>query len=306
MRMILIWGALKSGVLERLENMPIRFAFSRLKVMGWMTMLRTGGLQEQWRDMTRGLESMRQMLNRPDLREKLSDADWRRLENASKNLQEDLQQLRLRLAKRADPPVAGEHDYDFMRKIELGFAAFGEELLSTILIPYWNHERSGMVESEEICDDPDKPWRAQAAGPGSPEPARILAAEEFLAIRYISLIRCVLANLRYLMSFVSASFVLAILAWNSYPFQPSQLGDLLFTGLLAVLGSGVIWVFAQMHRNAILSRITETRANELGWDFYLRVVSFGALPVLTWLAYQFPDIGNLVYKFLQPGVPVIK
>jgi hypothetical protein len=133
-----------------------------------------------------------------------------------------------------------------------------------------------------------------------------LVAEEFLAIRYLSLIRSVLANLRYLMLFVSASFILAIVAWNSYPFQPSQLVDLFFTGLLAVLGSGVIWVFAQMHRNAILSRITGTGANELGWDFYLRVVSFGALPVLTWLANQFPDIGNLISKFLQPGVPVIK
>jgi len=111
--------------------------------------------------------------------------------------------------------------------------------------------------------------------------------------------------MRYLMIFVAASFVLAILAWNSYQFQPHQLVDWLFTGLLAVLGSGVIWVFAQMHRNAILSRITDTRANELGWDFYLRVISFGALPVLTWLAYQFPDIGNLISKFLQPGVPVL-
>lgn len=99
-----------------------------------------------------------------------------------------------------------------------------------------------------------------------------------MAIRFISLVRSVLVNLRYLMIFVSASFVLAILAWNSYPFQPRQLGDLLFTGLLVVFGLRVIRVFAQMHRNAILSRITETRANELGWDFYLRVVSFGALP----------------------------
>ncbi len=61
-----------------------------------------------------------------------------------------------------------------------------------------------------------------------------------------------------------------------------------------------------MHRNPILSRITDTKANELGGDFYLRVVSFGILPVLTWLAYEFPDIGNLISKFLLPGVPVIK
>lgn len=93
---------------------------------------------------------------------------------------------------------------------------------------------------------------------------------------------------------------------RAYPFQPSQLGDLLFTGLLLVLGSGVVWVFAQMHHNPILSRITETRPDELGWDFYFRVAAYGALPVITWLAYQFPDIANTISKFLEPGVPVIK
>ena len=72
------------------------------------------------------------------------------------------------------------------------------------------------------------------------------------------------------------------------------------------LGSGVIWVFAQMQRNPILSRITDTKANELGWDFYLRIASYGAVPVLAWLTYQFPDVGSIISKFLQPGVPVLK
>jgi hypothetical protein len=50
------------------------------------------------------------------------------------------------------------------------------------------------------------------AGPTSEEPPRILVAEEFLAIRYIPLFRAVLSNMRYLMIFVSASFVLAMVA----------------------------------------------------------------------------------------------
>jgi hypothetical protein len=32
----------------------------------------------------------------------------------------------------------------------------------------------------------------------------------------------------------------------------------------------------------------------------------GALPVFAWLTYQFPDIGSVISKFFQPGVPVIK
>jgi hypothetical protein len=40
----------------------------------------------------------------------------------------------------------------------------------------------------------------------------------------------------------------------------------------------IIWVFAQIHCDPILSRNTDIKPNELGRDFYLRVASFGALP----------------------------
>ena len=58
LRMVFIWAALKRNLLDRLENYPIRFAFTRLDAAGWMTMLRRGGLNEQWRDMARCTESM--------------------------------------------------------------------------------------------------------------------------------------------------------------------------------------------------------------------------------------------------------
>jgi hypothetical protein len=66
-RIIFVWGALKRGLLDRLENLPIRFAFNRLKTERRMTMMRQGGLREQWRDMARSTESMRQIVNDPDL-----------------------------------------------------------------------------------------------------------------------------------------------------------------------------------------------------------------------------------------------
>ncbi len=300
-RMILIWGALKRGLLERLEYMPIRYAFSRLKVMGWMTMLRSGGLQEQWQDIARSLESIRQMLHQPDLDGSASSQLL--LDTANASLLKD---IRSRIDEHGEATQQRRHDYELVQNIETRLAEASRELLANVLIPYWRDERTGLVESEEDPSPSDKPRRAHLSALSSPVPARILVAEEFVAIRYLSLIRAVLANLRYLMLFISASFVLAVWAWDSYPFEPRQLVDWSFTGLLVVLGSGVVWVLAQMHRNPILSRITDTKANELGGDFYLRVVSFGILPVLTWLAYEFPDIGNLISKFLLPGVPVIK
>jgi len=318
LRLIVIWGALRRGLLDRLENQPIRFAFSRLKGMGWMTMLRQGGLKEQWRDMARSVESIRQILHDPDLIAQVSTSDHEQLAAAQADLLATIAQLQARLKQREDNLAAQIHDYYFMKGIEVQLARFAELLLSLVLIPYWQNVRSGLVDSggnEELPikarrsemhgDHPHLPMELHAATISS-DPTRISLAEEFVAIRYVSLIRAVLTNLRYLMLFVSVSFVLSIIAWNSYPFQPRQWVDWLFTGLLVFLGSGIIWVFAQMYRNPILSRITETKANELGWDFYFRVLSFGALPVLTWLAYEFPDIGNIIFKILQPGIDVVK
>lgn len=316
LRMLVIWAALKQGLLEQLENQPIRFAFSRLKVMGWMKMLQHGGLQEQWRDMARSLESMRQMIHQGDLKDSLESPDFRDLQKANGSL---LHEISLFLTgSTPDGALMRKPDYQFVRDLEQSFADFSHKLLTFVLIPYWTNVRVGLVASQETSELPLKARRSETnverlslpmallAGPASDEPARIHVAEEFLAIRYISLIRAVLSNLRYLMMFVSASFVLTIVAWHSYPFQPRQWVDWFFTTLLILLGSGIVWVFAQMHRNPILSRITDTKVNELGWDFYLRIVSYGALPIIAWLTYQFPDIGSLVSKFVQPGVPVVK
>jgi hypothetical protein len=66
--------------------------------------------------------------------------------------------------------------------------------------------------------------------------------------------RAVQVNIRHLMTFVSFAFVLTIVAWNSYPFRPRQWIDVAFSALLSCLELGIIWVFAQMHRDAILNK----------------------------------------------------
>jgi len=313
LRMIFIWGSLRKELLERLEHQPIRHAFSRLKGAGWMTMLSQGGLHEQWRDMARLTESLHQMMHESEHRDTLhgsADSDYyNRLEAIGIDLDRNIEKF-LR------EPGAGS--FRGMRAIEEDYARFCKVLLAGVLVPYWERVRYGTVASEGAETIPIKVHPPQTnQGPpekavefhatyGPSDPLYIRVAEECLTIRYVSLIRAVLVNLRYLMLFVTASFVLAIIGLNSYPFQPRQIINWCFTGVLILMGSGIIWVFAQMHRDAILSRITKTNASELGADFYIRIFTFGAIPVLTWLAYQFPDIGSTLFKFLSPAVSVMK
>ena len=408
LRVMLIWGSLKRGLLERLEQLPIRVAFTRLKGVGWMSMLRQGGLAEQWRDMARSTESMRQMIHDPALLSGVTPVQRKNLERVQRELDEWIRRILIIIGRKSEKgaPLSPQQEFASARpivankqatvssqeeesgslkcmvqveesnhfshevkvsmkykieidksdtfsdaeqqanlnqaaeleisrllseekeqaslrcmvEIEKRYAEFCELLLGAVLIPYWELTRTGPVEGEDLNDLPIKAYSLptdEAANTShvplqlrtssvADEPMYIRVAEEFLAIRYVSLIRAVLVNMRYLLVFVSAVFVLMIVAWNSYPFQPRQSIDEVFTGLLLLLGAGITWVFAQMHRSPILSRITDTSANELGIDFYVRLVTFGAVPVLTWLAYQFPELGGSLFKFIQPGLEVIK
>jgi hypothetical protein len=365
LRIVLVWGALRQGLLHRLEQFPIRYAFNRLKGTSWMAMMRQGGLAEQWQDMSRSTESIHQMCNDTYLLEKVEEPYRSRMRDVKKKLDAEIRALRKgippgewhsspsNLYFEDDPsvppqtyeelsvfwaegrigapeetkagPASGQTNedqsgLDHMYSIEKYFAAFCEALLGGILLEYWEKTRTGLVASDEIEELPIEahvlpdveasegsrnPLQSHASSVGQ-EPKFIRVAEEFLAIRYLSLIRAVLVNVRYLMMFVSSVFVLTIVAWNSYPFQPRQWVNEAFTGLMILLGTGIIWVFAQIHRDPILNRITNTKANELGVDFYLRVTMFGAAPVLTWLAYQFPEVGGSILRWIQPSLEVLK
>jgi hypothetical protein len=310
LRMILVWAALRRSLLTTLEQQPIRQAFTRLKRTNLMTMFRQGGLREQWRDMARSTEAIRQMIHDEKLLRELKGGGIDRLRDEKADLDKNLAEL-------LKPTATGSarKKYLVMHDIEKNYAEFSRILLSDLLIPHWKETRSGFVESdvaESIVNKGD--GKTIEAGQfheaieryAAVEPAHIKIAEEFVAVRYLSLIRSVLVNIRYLMMFVATSFVVAMVAWNSYPFEPRVYIDWFFTVLLLALGVTIICLFMQIYRDPILSRIDSKEANTLGGEFYVRILSFGTIPVLTWLAYQFPNVGNAVAKVILPGLSVLK
>ena len=340
LRLVFVWSALKRGVLEYMENTPLRFAFTRLKSSGWKSMFRQSGLREQWRDMARSIESARQLVGEKKLQEYAKELLFEdgkpNLYSRNLGVVEDSAQL-VPLGKsyevlehniralmifiddktidrtapglnacsgdrcNAEPAVANSDDRVgllLMHAVESNFAQFAQILLEYVLIPRWNKDTCGFVQSEDVKPSADN-GKPDTQDGDSETPHFIQLAEKFVAIRYLSLIRAVLVNLRYLMTFVIAAFVLTIIGWNSYSFEPRELVNGLFTILLVFLGICIVVVFAQMHRDPIMSRITDKRPNELGWDFYLRVASFGVVPVLTWLAYNHPQIGVTLYQLFQ-------
>jgi hypothetical protein len=101
-------------------------------------------------------------------------------------------------------------------------------------------------------------------------------------------------------------FVSACLAVSSYPFDPRQglVGAMIV--LFILLGAPIWYVYAQIHRDSTLSNLTDTKPGELGADFWLKLVAYGAAPVLGLLTTVFPEITNFIFSWIQPGLQAFK
>ena len=169
--------------------------------------------------------------------------------------------------------------------------------LITALLPYWR--KKGSSETLE-----DIAAKAKEKDPPKISVQAVLA-EEFVALRFMILIRYVSLQMRNQLFFIVAGFILTVLALRSYPFLASRAIGWTLTLIFATLATGVVFVLAQMSKDAILSRISDTKPGEVSGDFYVRVLSFGALPVLTLLASQFPSISRFLFSWVQPGIEAL-
>jgi hypothetical protein len=57
-----------------------------------------------------------------------------------------------------------------------------------------------------------------------------------------------------------------------------------------------------MARDAILSRLDRTTVGKLDLSFLLRLISYGALPLLALLASQFPSLARSLVSWIEPAL----
>jgi hypothetical protein len=98
------------------------------------------------------------------------------------------------------------------------------------------------------------------------------------------------------------SLLLATLLLSSYPYPPQSLLRLI---LLVVLGGTVgslIFVLVQMNRDEVLSRIDRTEPGRVTWNFgfVMNLLTFGALPLLTLLSSEFPELRKFLFAWAEP------
>jgi hypothetical protein len=152
-------------------------------------------------------------------------------------------------------------------------------------------------KSEDASNDGDS---------GKCLPLKRVLAEEYVALVYVNFLASVLLRLRTMVICAAGMYVFIVLSINTYPFEPHLALQSMAVLLLIAMGIAVGVVYAQMHRDNILSRLTSSKPGELGWDFWLKLLSAGAIPIFSLLASQFPSIRQFLFSWLEPALQAVK
>jgi len=202
------------------------------------------------------------------------------------------------------PEDCDEGNLESLKIFQKSTAETAGILLVRLLLPEWRAEKNSLI----LVDGAQRGDNAndQSTAPPLSEKQYIRDAEEFVCLPYMGFVQNILGRMRSMVMSILWLFVATAIAISSYPFDPRQGLSGTILALFILLGGIIFYVYAQMHRDATLSHITNTTPGELGADFWFKILSFGIAPLLGLLTTVFPGIADFVFSWLQPGLQSIK
>lgn len=329
-------------VLAGLDRMPLRVAFRRMKDLSWHSFWNPGGssLRETYKVMERATENQTHLLALVENWNTPMGDDARRAARkqirATIEAREALVETYSRIFPANDQrgaqnnhvnafSVRSRHAANWIRRVltspcktfrgfvlkdfkkgcfmtillrrvetlQKEMARTAGVLAKSVLSPLWAEESALTVSTDErLAANPLPVFRAMA--------------EEYVALVYVNFLVNVLLRIRTLVICAGGLFVLIVLSLNTYPFQPRPALQALAVLLLVAMAAAVGYVYAEMHRDGILSYLTSTKPGELGLDFWLKFISAGAIPVFSLLAAQFPSVNQFLFSWLEPALQALK
>ena len=299
-----IWGVLRSG-LETLEGSPLRFAFSRLPaifsvdpIWSYSGLRRVVTLPMRWFEylkvapevahekepiLTDNLHELRTIL------QEMRDGQW--LDNKTYECFSHKQnEYAIKLSEAS--------------AIRASWERGGPDCsLSGASMP--KVEKSEEGESEKPAGGDCPQTRPDIPSPYGiilgPDNRLVEIGNEFIAMRLAAYIRYVTLQMKNLMTFMSLGFLLTLLASISYPFDRPQIIAWAATITLAALLFTVGTVLAQMDRDGILSRMSNSAPGQVRYMAFLKhMLAVGGLPIVTVLATLFPAIGSYLFSWAAP------
>jgi ABC-type multidrug transport system fused ATPase/permease subunit len=304
-RLLVIW--LESHrILLALDRFPLRRAFGELN-FAWQPIWRLGGgrWQDLYRLVSRQLETLDHL--KPEAQKEGGGVGAVLVRSIEATAQErdELYQRYGVLLKPGNPdpnakePALSDYLIEEYRRLQESIAYTCAAAFS-YLQPKWQKDE-GLIVCEIASGEDVKKTEDNLKLPLSTR-----LAERFVALVYLNFILTALLRMRTLAITAGGLYIFLLLSVNSYPFEPRiALRSMAILLLMCVVGI-VAYVFAQIHRDSILSLVTQTKPGELGVEFWVRIGTFTALPLLSLLVSQFPTLNNAVFSWLEPAVTALK
>jgi hypothetical protein len=199
-----------------------------------------------------------------------------------------------------DKPNAADLKYfgDFQKEV----AQTTGVVLTELLLPVSRMEKHSLIQP----DPADKRADERRQGPAPSRNELIRNAEELVCLTYLGFAQNMLGRIRTIVLGGVYLFLALTMAVSSYPFDPRTLLSVVLLFLFCVFGGVVVFAYADMHRDVTLSHVTNTNPGELGSEFWLKLLGYGAAPALGLLTQIFPEWAGFFFSWLQPGVSSLK
>ena len=300
-RLYHLWDELRR-LLAFLDRLPLRRTLAALRGFSWGSIWKMSGnvLEVRYKVISRQMECMNHAIAST---QEFLTCDDPGLRNALAALL-CMRSAGARFAEWYSGNYLNSRAGDLTKFAEFqkSIAAASGTLLAQVLVPAWRKEKESLLvtpakdEKEEIV--PSLPRQA--------EDAHIRNVEEFVCLNYLAFIQNVLGRLRTIVMTIIALFVASACAISSYPFDPRQALSAVLIMLFAIGNVVIVKVYADMHRDATLSHVTNTKPGELGAEFWFKLVGFGLAPMISLMARIFPGITDVLFSWLQPSVSFLK
>jgi hypothetical protein len=278
LRFLLTWRELKV-VLEALEAHPFRETFNALPPE-FSDVPLFGGANRYAANIVfcRSMDILRALESRGMLPQDIYGSGHSQLPELERK-------LKLYLGPDVDVP---EGEMASHRSLDSEFCQIAGNLLA-FLEPHWRGGRSAREGATCKADEADL----------------VTLAEEFIGLRYATIVRYVMMQLRNLLLFLAGGFFLIVISSLVYPFRSQSLLGWGATGSLVVLGLPIALALLEMDRNPLMSRLRSKDGSAGSARFLLRACVYLLPAILALAGSHFPGLSRFVGNWMAPAMQAL-
>jgi hypothetical protein len=309
-QLVNVWRELRK-LLTQLDRLPLRRSMAAFPRVSWNSVWTISGnvLDMRYKLLTSELQCVTHLKNCLAARNPLTLPLSRPADEEMNSLIHEIDEERIRFAKWYLDLYNSSDDVDQqpIERVQKLLANFAGFLMTKILAPAWREEKGEQLAGDVAgvgVSSGDK--EREELTPVSQLDPYLRHAEHLVGYVYLGFIQNVLGRMRSLVMCILLLFIAATFAMASYPFDPRPTISGAMVLLFGVLTTAIVFVYAQVHRDPILSLVTNTKPGELGGDFWLKLLGFGAGPVLGLLTTLFPQLTDFLFSWVQPSLTSIK